>query len=135
MLGALVLLVAVGEMRDSDKLPSIAQAVAGMGNTGLITVGVLFVVVSGLVQTGAMELIAGPIIGQPKTATSALVRLLTPVAFLSAFLNNTPVVAMFMPVVEDICKRSRISRRSCICRWRTPRPSAASARWWARAPT
>ena len=28
---------------------------------------------------------------------------------LSAFLNNTPVVAMFMPVVEDICKRSRIS--------------------------
>lgn len=109
MLGALILLVAVGEMRDSDKLPSIAQAVVGMGNTGLITVGVLFVVVAGLVQTGAMELIAGPIIGQPKTATSALVRLLTPVTFLSAFLNNTPVVAMFMPVVEDICKRSRIS--------------------------
>ena len=27
----------------------------------------------------------------------------------SAFLNNTPVVAMFMPVVEDICKRSRIA--------------------------
>jgi di/tricarboxylate transporter len=109
MLGALVLLVAVGEMRDSDKLPSISQAVSGMGNTGLITVGVLFVVVSGLVQTGAMELIAGPIIGQPKTARSALVRLLTPVTLLSAFLNNTPVVAMFMPIVEDICKRSRIS--------------------------
>ena len=80
-----------------------------MGNTGLITVGVLFVVVAGLVQTGAMELVAGPIIGQPKSARSALVRLLTPVTTLSAFLNNTPVVAMFMPVVEDICKRSRIS--------------------------
>ena len=68
MVGALTLLVAVGEMRDSDMLPSIGQAVAGMGNTGLITVGVLFVVVAGLVQTGAMELVAGPIIGQPKTA-------------------------------------------------------------------
>ncbi|MGD9632357.1 MAG: SLC13 family permease [Pirellulales bacterium] len=109
MVSALVLLVAVGELRHSEHLPSIAQGVSGMGNTGLVTVGVLFVVVTGLVQTGAMELVAGPIIGQPKSATSALVRLLTPVTFLSAFLNNTPVVAMFMPVVEDICKRSRIS--------------------------
>jgi di/tricarboxylate transporter len=109
MVGALTLLVAVGELRHSPMLPSIAQAVAGMGNTGLITVGVLFVVVSGLVQTGAMELVAAPIIGQPKTARSALVRILAPVTTLSAFLNNTPVVAMFMPVVEDICKRSRIS--------------------------
>jgi di/tricarboxylate transporter len=109
MVGALVMLVAVGEMRHSQLLPSIAQAVGGMGNTGLITVGVLFVVVAGLVQTGAMELVAGPIIGQPKSARVALLRLLTPVSTLSAFLNNTPVVAMFMPVVEDICKRSRIS--------------------------
>jgi di/tricarboxylate transporter len=109
MVGALTILVAVGEIWHSQSLPSIGQAVAGMGNTGLITVGVLFVVVTGLVQTGAMELVAGPIIGQPKTARAALLRLLTPVAGLSAFLNNTPVVAMFMPVVEDICKRSRIS--------------------------
>lgn len=109
MVGALTLLVAVGEMRGSDLLPSISQAVGGMGNTGLITVGILFVVVAGLVQTGAMELVAGPIIGQPKTARSALIRLLTPVTTLSAFLNNTPVVAMFMPVVEDICKRTGIS--------------------------
>ena len=71
MVGALTLLVAVGEMRHSELLPSIAQAVAGMGNTGLITVGVLFVVVAGLVQTGAMELVAGPIIGQPKSARVA----------------------------------------------------------------
>jgi len=109
MVGALTFLVAVGEIRHSQFLPNIGIAVSGMGNTGLITVGVLFVVVAGLVQTGAMELVAGPFIGQPKNARSALVRLLTPVITLSAFLNNTPVVAMFMPVVEDICKRSRIS--------------------------
>ncbi len=109
MVGALTFLVAVGEIRHSQFLPNIGIAVSGMGNTGLITVGVLFVVVAGLVQTGAMELVAGPFIGQPKDARSALLRLLTPVTTLSAFLNNTPVVAMFMPVVEDICKRSRIS--------------------------
>ena len=107
--GALMLIVAVGEFTHSDLLPSIGEAVAGMGNTGLITVGLLFVVVAGLVQTGAMELVAAPIIGHPRTARTALLRLLTPVTLLSAFLNNTPVVAMFMPVIEDICKRTRIS--------------------------
>jgi di/tricarboxylate transporter len=109
LLSALVLLVAVKEISGSDRLPSISQAVAGMGNSGLITVGVLFVVVAGLVQTGAMELVAGPFIGRPQTVRTAQLRLLTPVATLSAFLNNTPVVAMFMPVVEDICKRSGIT--------------------------
>jgi di/tricarboxylate transporter len=109
MVGALTLLVTVGELFHSNSLPSIAQAVGGMGNSGLITIGVLYVVVTGLVQTGAMELVSAPVIGQPKTARSALLRLLTPVTVLSAFLNNTPVVAMFMPIIEDICKRSRIS--------------------------
>jgi di/tricarboxylate transporter len=109
MLSALIFLVAVGELAGSERLPSITQAVAGMGNSGLITVGVLFVVVAGLVQTGAMELVAGPFLGRPKTVRAAQIRLLTPVATLSAFLNNTPVVAMFMPVVEDICKRSGIT--------------------------
>jgi di/tricarboxylate transporter len=31
------------------------------------------------------------------------------VAGLSAFLNNTPIVAMFMPVVDDLCKKTGIS--------------------------
>jgi di/tricarboxylate transporter len=109
MTAGLTLLVLIGELLHSKHLPSVADAVAGLGNSGLITVAVLFVVVCGLAQTGAMNLIAGPLLGRPKSVTSAQVRLMTPVMLLSAFLNNTPVVAMFMPVVEDICKRTRIS--------------------------
>ena len=107
--GALTVLVTVGELSGTDKLPNIGTAVAGLGNTGLVTVAVLFVVVTGLVQTGAMELVASVLIGRPKNARTAQLKLLTPVITLSAFLNNTPVVAMFMPVVEDICKRMQIS--------------------------
>ena len=65
--GALTLIVVVHELTGSERLPSISEAVAGMGNTGLITVSVLFVVVAGLVQTGAMELVSSPIIGRPET--------------------------------------------------------------------
>lgn len=106
---ALTVLVLLGELFQSERLPSAAQAVSGLGNSGLITVAILFVVVAGLSQTGAMGLIAAPLVGRPTSARSALARLMTPVTLLSAFLNNTPVVAMFMPVVEDICKRTRIS--------------------------
>ena len=109
ILAALTVLVAAGQLLGSKRLPSAANAVAGLGNSGLITVAVLFVVVAGLSQTGAMGLVAAPLVGRPTSARSALARLMTPVTLLSAFLNNTPVVAMFMPVVEDICKRSRIS--------------------------
>jgi di/tricarboxylate transporter len=109
LLGGLTLLILAGELVPGAKLPSADQAVAGMGNAGLITVGVLYVVVAGLVQTGAMTLITQPLLGRPKTVVGAQARLMTPVIALSAFLNNTPVVAMFMPVVDDICKKTQIS--------------------------
>lgn len=92
-----------------SKLPSITDAASGFGNSGLLTVGTLFVVVSGLVQTGAMGLIAEPLLGRPKTEAAAQLRMLVPVTTLSAVLNNTPIVAMFMPVCDDIAKKSGIS--------------------------
>ncbi len=106
---ALTLLVVVGKVAHSNRLPDVGTAVAGLGNEGLVTVAVLFVVVVGLVQTGGMHLIADPIVGRPTSVLSAQARLIAPVALLSAFLNNTPVVAMFIPIVSDICKRTRIS--------------------------
>ncbi|MEO8494402.1 MAG: SLC13 family permease [Planctomycetota bacterium] len=109
MMAGLTVLVLAGELLGTKQLPGANDAVAGLGNSGLITVALLFVVVAGLSQTGAMNIIAGPLLGRPKSVGSAQLRLLTPVMLLSAFLNNTPVVAMFMPVVEDICKRTRIS--------------------------
>ncbi len=108
-MACLALLVAIGAISGSDRLPTAAQALSGMGNSGLITVGALFVVVAGLTQTGAMGLIVQPLLGRPRTTLAAQVRLLLPVATMSAFLNNTPVVAMFMPVVDEICKKTRIS--------------------------
>ncbi|MCC7423325.1 MAG: SLC13 family permease [Planctomycetaceae bacterium] len=91
------------------KLPTAGSAIREFGNTGLITVGLLFVVVAGLVQTGAMSILTGPLLGRPKNLLTAQVRLLTPVAAASGFLNNTPIVAMFMPIVGDVCKRTGIS--------------------------
>ena len=84
-------------------------ALAGFSNSGMITVGVLYIVVAGLQQTGALQWVSQQVLGMPKTPRKALVRLMLPVIGASAFLNNTPVVAMFIPVVNDWCRKLRFS--------------------------
>ncbi|WP_018718203.1 SLC13 family permease [Arhodomonas aquaeolei] len=108
LFGALGVLMTATALTGSDQLLAPAEAVAGFGNPGLVTVGLLFVVVAGLVRTGALAIISEPIVGRPRRLLSAQLRLLPPVSGLSAFLNNTPVVAMFLPVVSDLAKRTRL---------------------------
>ncbi len=84
-------------------------ALSGFSNSGMITVGVLYIVVTGLQQTGALQWVSQQVLGMPKTPNKALIRLMLPVMAASAFLNNTPVVAMFIPVVNDWCRKLRFS--------------------------
>ena len=84
------------------------DAIAGFSNSGMLTVAVLFLVVAGLRETGAVEWVAGRFLGRPKSHREALVRLVFPIAGLSTFLNNTPLVAMFIPVVTDWAKKNRL---------------------------
>ncbi|MBL8842251.1 MAG: SLC13 family permease [Planctomycetes bacterium] len=93
----------------SDKFPSGAKLVAGLGNDALVTVAVLYVVVTGLSRTGAMQMLTKPLLGRPKSVSSAQLRVMVPCSILSPFLNNTPIVAMFLPVVSDLCKRTGIA--------------------------
>jgi len=117
-LGALTILVVTGEVSRwkilpdwlrSELLPTAGQAVSGFGASGLITVGVLFVVVTGLSQTGGTELLTQRLLGRPDSIRKAQLQLLPAISVLSAFLNNTPIVAMFMPVIDDVCKKNNLS--------------------------
>ena len=107
LLGGTALLTALGLF--SDKFPGAGRAVAGFGNEAVVTIGVLFVIAEGLSRTGAMERITRPVLGQPASVRGAQARMLPVVMGLSAFLNNTPIVAMFIPLVRDWCKKTGLS--------------------------
>jgi di/tricarboxylate transporter len=101
MVGGLTLLLLAGVL-------SPGEALAGLANEGMVTVAVLYVVVSGLYETGGTAWVSQALLGRPSSVAHAQVRLMAPVAALSAFLNNTPVVAMFIPAVQDWAKRHNI---------------------------
>jgi di/tricarboxylate transporter len=85
------------------------EALAGFSNQGMLTVAVLYVVVSGLTETGAVGWIVHSLLGRPRSLWRAQSRLMLPVAGLSAFLNNTPVVAIFVPAIRDWARHNHLS--------------------------
>jgi di/tricarboxylate transporter len=107
LLGAATVLMTLSAM--SERFPTPRQIAAGFGNEGLLTVAVLFVVAAGLTETGAMALVSERFLGRPRSVRDAQLRMMLPVTTFSAFLNNTPVVAMFIPVINDWCKRAGLS--------------------------
>jgi len=102
MLGFSVLLVL------SDVISN-GEAWAGFSSTSVLSIGALFIVARALEETRAVELILLPLLGKPTGHVSALLRLCLPVAVLSAFMNNTPLVAMLLPVCEGWAARCNLS--------------------------
>ncbi len=102
MLGGLTLLMILGVL-------SPREALAGMAEPAMITVAALFIVAAGIRETGALHLVTERLFGRPKSVVKAQLRMMFPVAGLSAFMNNTPLVAMLLPVVTDWSKKMGMS--------------------------
>ena len=86
-----------------------SDALSGLANEGMVTVGVLYVVVAGLRETGGVNWLGQRLFGRPKSLPGAQFRLMAPITALSAVLNNTPLVAMMIPAVSDWAKRNKFS--------------------------
>ncbi len=86
------------------------SAVAGLAHPAVITVGSMFLISKGLVRTGSVEYLARRIVqlakGNPGLATTVVILTVTGA---SAFINNTPVVILFIPVVMTMCCEFNLS--------------------------
>lgn len=84
------------------------NALKGFANEAVLTIAAMFVVAAGLETTGAINTLSRLLLGRPKPGTP-LLRLFGPVAGLSAFTNNTPQVALMIPIFAHLAKKLRIS--------------------------
>jgi di/tricarboxylate transporter len=89
-LGGLALLLVTGVV-------DVSGGLAGFSNEGVLTVAALFVVASGLYQSGGLRLLTNRLFSSVRGLRRAMARLTIPAAFASGFLNNTPIVALLIP--------------------------------------
>ncbi|HKK56269.1 SLC13 family permease [Marinobacter sp.] len=102
MLSVLIVLSATG-------IISAEEALSGFSNSGLITVVAMFVVAAGIHHSGGVDLVVHHLLRSPRSVRSAQARIMFPVALLSGFLNNTPVVATMIPAIHAWSRKIGIS--------------------------
>ena len=87
---------------------SINETFSGFSNHGMLTVGILFVVAGALQSSTTFGSTIEKFIGN-KADKGIYFRLMLPVSFLSAFLNNTPIVASLIPVIKRWSKKNNLA--------------------------
>lgn len=102
LLGATAALIATGVLAP-------LEALAGFWNPGVLTIGLLFVLVAALKSTGAIRWLGDWVLGRPRGEFVAQARLVGIASALSAFINNTPIVAVLTSAIEHWGRRSGIA--------------------------
>ena len=86
------------------------EGIAGFGNSATITVMAMFILSAGVTRTGAVQVVRDFLINWGgKNSVRQILVMGVIVGPISAFINNTAVVAIFIPIIEDWCKKQGVS--------------------------
>lgn len=86
------------------------EGIAGFGNSATITVLLMFILSAGIAKTGVIQTVRDWLIGWGgKNSAQQIFVMGLLVGPITAFINNTAVVAVFLPIIEEWCKKRNIS--------------------------
>ncbi len=90
------------------RIITLEEAFAGFSNEGMLTVALLYIIAGALENTGSLNQAGAYLLGNTNSSIfRKLLRLTFPAATASAFINNTPLVAMGIPVVRSWAEKNR----------------------------
>ena len=85
------------------------EMLEGFSNKGMITVALLFLVSEGVRRSGLLEKLLRRLLPTGRTTVRRVqLRMLPVIAGISAFLNNTPVVVIFAPMIKRWAERMKL---------------------------
>eukprot|EP01032_Pedospumella_encystans_P019222 gene19222-21859_t len=88
---------------------TLPETLSGFSNDSMITIGALFIVVGAVEKSHVVDWMARKTFGTGGSQLQGQIRMLLTCFCLSVFFNNTPLVAILMPVVKDWGRMRNIS--------------------------
>ncbi|MEB3884779.1 SLC13 family permease [Lyngbya sp. CCY1209] len=86
------------------------EGISGFGNAATITVMAMFILSAGITRTGVIQIVRDRLMKWGgNNANQQLFVMGILVGPISAFINNTAVVAIFLPIIEDWCNQQKTS--------------------------
>ena len=103
-------LLFVSMITESDALPTLDATLGVFGNSAPLTIAGMFIVSAALERTGAIDLITGYLRKLVKFPYRGFIFIMViGVAAVSAFVNNTPVVIVLMPVILSLSREMGVA--------------------------
>lgn len=85
------------------------EALSGFSNEGMLTIALLFIVAGAVQKSGLIDQMMKKWLENSKTQTGSMLRFFVPTSAFSAFLNNTPIVVTFTPIIKNWCEERGIA--------------------------
>ena len=89
--------------------PTVAESLSGLSSTATVTVLCMFILSGGIQRSGLIHMLGKrlfPLVGNSETRQIIVIGLL--VGLVSGFINNTAAVAIAIPLVLDMARRSNL---------------------------
>ena len=87
---------------------SLNEVLAGLANSSIVAIGAMFVIAVAVEKVKLLDWVVRNVLRRPRSVRSALLRILPVTALLSAWTNNTPIVAVMIPMLETWSIRAEI---------------------------
>ncbi|MEG9295976.1 SLC13 family permease [Mangrovibacillus sp. Mu-81] len=85
------------------------EALKGFSNQGMLTIALLFIVAGAVQKHGIIDQIMRDWLSRSKSVKGSMLRFFLPTSLFSAFLNNTPIVVTFTPIIKKWCEERGIA--------------------------
>lgn len=85
------------------------EALSGFSNEGMLTIALLFIVAGSVQKSGIVDQLMTKWLQNSKSQLGSMLRFFIPTSAFSAFLNNTPIVVTFTPIIKKWCEERNIA--------------------------
>ncbi|WP_156290953.1 SLC13 family permease [Oceanobacillus salinisoli] len=85
------------------------EALKGFSNEGMLTIALLFIVAGAVQKHGIINQLAYKWLADSKTVKGSMLKFFIPTAAFSAFLNNTPIVVTFTPMIKKWAEENNLA--------------------------